>query len=1209
MDADGLCQLVADDHIPVYVVCESQRMEFVHGARELLEALINVMESHYDAHSWEKVKEIVNVMLDSVKGSLDNEEKACAGDAATKWRQWVQAAGLGGASQAHRWSRLPVQWRPHQVKVRGSGWSGSPWAILKDEAARKKAVLESTEVDHEARRVCKQAPLERPSVDCLRRASKSFRAGTARSYDAIHMRQFSLLPDEALEAWSLMMVLIEMAGTWPDAMLGMLMPLLEKAKGGYRGIGICPAVYRWWARARRDLIRQWERDHKSMYIAAASGSSCIDTIWRHTLLAEFNRCEGNHIVVYGWDMKEFYEHINRDKLGERAVRLDFPMAVIRAACAMYAAERLIQLGTMTISAGCPVKGIVAGCGHATYEVQVYVNEPLEGYMKAVEHTRLSLYIDDFTCTVMHTDKNRLVEIAAGGARRLQEYIEGELDCIVSIPKSQIVASSNDVLRDVRRKMGPISGQHGMVIEALGVDMAAGRSRRSFWKGSVRARRMRTMKKRRGRLARLRGACVGTARKVALVGVLPATAYGAEIYGAADKELWDIQSLCLSTMVPVVSGRDRRLALVLGDDPTWRLTAGPIIQYCKEVWRQVTIGHDPGRGFISMSDLSRAWARCFEDPPRKWAGVKGPIGAMWLSIKRLGWVWKGPFELVTDEGVVLSMVRNSPAGIGQEVKAAHFRAHLAAVVVRAGLPREKGICLNPIWDALRKKDIGVNVMNLIKVVCCGGVWTNSRLREAGYDVSGLCECGKGADTMGHRWFECERTAELRKDIDPVLLIWAKMLPVDHPYLRGLMSSPASDWPKPARDGCMEFWCADPRKNMFEVFEGEVFLDGSCTKPYDRRASRAGWAIIKMDNDYQIYAKLSGPVPVGWRQTSPVAEHAAMNALSKVAAGDVYPVVDYNGIVMAYGGKFSLQRLHAGNPLAGIVRTVCTNDQWSKIKSVDKVKAHQSLPDLIHGSDEYRWAVGNSHVDGVAKESIYQHPMGNACDMNAAKELGNKISEFLVFSAMAMEKWPRRPKAQKIKIQQAGDGDASRPLVNPLYPSHHWQWRPGSNRWVCISCLSDSATPSNRLDKCPGKSGRMILAMNGDLGHCLHAFPFDDGTAGFIIACSACGCWGEREPRGILLPCKKFMTKAAREAWQMLGRRKHPKNKGVLLASPVHVWAALNSQALPGVGEAGGDRPRSAGLGAGVLGSVESQRRAGSGRAVVRSGLGLGAGGVG
>ena len=145
--------------------------------------------------------------------------------------------------------------------------------------------------------------------------------------------------------------------------------------------------------------------------------------------------------------------------------------------------------------------------------------------------------------------------------------------------------------------------------------------------------------------------------------------------------------------------------------------------------------------------------------------------------------------------------------------------------------------------------------------------------------------------------------------------------------------------------------------------------------------------------------------------------------------------------------------------------------------------------------------------------------------------------------------------------------------------------------------------------PGKSGRMFLAMNCDLGHCLHAFPFDDGTAGFIIACSACGCWGEREPRGILLPCKKFMAKAAREAWQMLGKKRHPKNKGVLEAGPVHVWAALNLQACPVDGEAEGDRPWSAGLGAGGSGSCESQRRAGSGRAVVRSGLRLGAGGVG
>ena len=116
----------------------------------------------------------MDVMLDFVKGKLDDEEKASAGDASAKWRQWVQSAGMGGASLAHRWSRLPAQWRPHQVKDSKGGWSGSPWAVLKDEVARKRAVWESVDTDRDAKAVCRQCPLERPSVYCLRKAAKAF---------------------------------------------------------------------------------------------------------------------------------------------------------------------------------------------------------------------------------------------------------------------------------------------------------------------------------------------------------------------------------------------------------------------------------------------------------------------------------------------------------------------------------------------------------------------------------------------------------------------------------------------------------------------------------------------------------------------------------------------------------------------------------------------------------------------------------------------------------------------------------------------------------------------------------------------------------------------------------------------------------------------------------------------------------------------------
>ena len=93
---------------------------------------------------------------------------------------------------------------------------------------------------------------------------------------------------------------------------------------------------------------------------------------------------------------------------------------------------------MTISAGCPVKGIVAGCGHATYEVQVYVNEPLEGYMKTVKHTRLSLYIDDFTCTVTHRDKASLIEIAVGGARRLRNVLKVSWTALFRYQKARLL---------------------------------------------------------------------------------------------------------------------------------------------------------------------------------------------------------------------------------------------------------------------------------------------------------------------------------------------------------------------------------------------------------------------------------------------------------------------------------------------------------------------------------------------------------------------------------------------------------------------------------------------------------------------------------------------------------------------------------------------------------------------------------------------------
>ena len=54
---------------------ESNCVEVIIGARGLMESLICVMECHYDGYSWGKVKEVVHVMLDFVKGKLDDQEQ------------------------------------------------------------------------------------------------------------------------------------------------------------------------------------------------------------------------------------------------------------------------------------------------------------------------------------------------------------------------------------------------------------------------------------------------------------------------------------------------------------------------------------------------------------------------------------------------------------------------------------------------------------------------------------------------------------------------------------------------------------------------------------------------------------------------------------------------------------------------------------------------------------------------------------------------------------------------------------------------------------------------------------------------------------------------------------------------------------------------------------------------------------------------------
>ena len=99
------------------------------------------------------------------------------------------------------------------------------------------------------------------------------------------------------------------------------------------------------------------------------------------------------------------------------------------------------------------------------------------------------------------------------------------------------------------------------------------------------------------------------------------------------------------------------------------------------------------------------------------------------------------------------------------------------------------------------------------------------------------------------------------------------------------------------------------------EGDVFLDGSCSKEWHPHLDRASWAIAKLSEDSQrVVASLVGPVWESLPQTSPCSEYVALAALAQVASNPLQSYIDFSGAFAArqkeVGSLLNNKSLYAG-----------------------------------------------------------------------------------------------------------------------------------------------------------------------------------------------------------------------------------------------------------------------------------------------------------
>ena len=99
------------------------------------------------------------------------------------------------------------------------------------------------------------------------------------------------------------------------------MSLIPKQKGGYRTIGIFPAVLRLWTKARRPFCADWEALHARDYFGAASGKQALDPVWRWAAQAEGCTEVDVQVAAALVDVTDFFESLRHDVLMEEAVAI------------------------------------------------------------------------------------------------------------------------------------------------------------------------------------------------------------------------------------------------------------------------------------------------------------------------------------------------------------------------------------------------------------------------------------------------------------------------------------------------------------------------------------------------------------------------------------------------------------------------------------------------------------------------------------------------------------------------------------------------------------------------------------------------------------------------------------------------------------------------------------------------------------------------
>ncbi len=576
---------------------------------------------------------------------------------------------------------------------------------------------------------------------------------------------------------------------------------------------------------RRPIADEWESRHDRPFWASGKARSAIDVVWRQAVRAEARGATNTHAATLLWDAEAFFERVSHKKLAARARSTGFPEQLLGPAIAMYRAPRLICMNVSVAREALPRRGVVAGCGYATTLMKVYCLQPFDDYVAKVgcNCDDFDAYVDDFAVTVEGETTTDVVERLDRAQQVFREVLEVDLEAVVAMSKAGLVTTSEQLAKQVRRRIGALAGREGEPVASLGVHLSGGRmrTRRRCKKG--RGKRLLGAFARRHRIASMANVLSRRQlRTVYAAGVAPAADYEAAVNGLADDEVLMLRRTAAAAVAPRGRGRSLTMAMLMAGMPTWCSELAPALQYARATWRAsngATRGND-----LDLGEIARTWNKMHDEgylsrlvkpraseaygsggaSERKWAACRGPIGAMVLSLDRVRWQVKGPFVWTDDWGEDIILTTTSPALLKDLLKEAVQREaqrKVAATWSDGGDASFSGrrVCVDVFHKVITSaRHLAPLERGALASTVADAVWTRDRAHRAGYEVDNICPmCGAAGDTAHHRVWWCPASRPVRDKLPRWLVEEARQaLPSCRFWTSGVFPHPGDAWPRPS-----------------------------------------------------------------------------------------------------------------------------------------------------------------------------------------------------------------------------------------------------------------------------------------------------------------------------------------------------------------------------------------------------------------------------